>query len=270
MPEISNQIMQENVLKDTFSWEVPVDNVPLPSKGKIYNPNSKLYNKETIAIKAMTAREEDILSSKSLIQEGKAIDELIKSCVVDKSIDIDELITGDKNALMIAIRITGYGAEYGVNSTCVNCETLNELKVDLSGLPINSLEIKPDQDGVNQFKFTLPVSKKVVTFKFLNSKDVTEIEKIEKFQSKSFNTKISNSITNFLFASIIAIDNVTDKNKIKHFINSMPAYDSKSLRSYIEKHEPGIEMRHEFNCKNCGHHNKSNLPMTINFFWPSF
>lgn len=267
---MSNDILKENILKDVFSWEIPVDNVPLPSKGKIYNPNSKLYNAETIAIKAMTAKEENILSSTALLKDGKIIDELIKSCVIDKSINIDEMIAGDKNALMVSIRITGYGSEYEVQSECKHCEHLNELKVDLSGLEINPLSIAPVREGENLFKYKLPVSKKEILFKFLTGKDTNEITKIQEFELKNYNSKVAKNVTNFLWFSIVAIDNVTDRNKIKQFVENMPAYDSKSLRAYIDKHEPTVVMEHQYDCKNCGRNNLSNLPMTINFFWPTF
>lgn len=266
---MSNEILKENVLKDVFSWEIPVDNVPLPSKGKIYNPNSKLYNAETIAIKAMTAKEENILSSTALLKDGKIIDELIKSCIVDKSINIDEMIAGDKNAVMVSIRITGYGSNYDVESECRHCNKLNQVTVDLAGLEINPLGIEPAKEGENLFKFKLPVTKKEVLFKFLTGKDTREIDKIQEFEAKNFNTKVTKNITNFLWFSIVAIDNITDRNKIKHFVENMPAFDSKSLRSYIDKHEPNVVMKHSYDCQHCGRNNLSNLPMTINFFWPA-
>ena len=256
MSDIKNQVQKENVLKDIFSWEIPVDSVPLPSQGKIYSPNSKLFNAKTVNIKSMTAKEEDILSSQALIKEGKVIDELLKSCLIDKDIDINDLITGDKNAIMVSIRITGYGSKYDIISNCVNCNTANEVSVDLSGLEIKPLDIEPAKQGENLFKF-------------LTGKENREIEKIEKFESEKFGSLFTKRVTNFLWFSIISINGVTDKNKIKKFVESMPAYDSASLRAYIDNYEPGVEMKHKYNCKFCDHNNNSNIPMTSNFFWPA-
>lgn len=270
MSDIKNQVQKENVLKDIFSWEIPVDSVPLPSQGKIYNPNSKLFNAKTVNIKSMTAKEEDILSSQALIKEGKVIDELLKSCLIDKDIDVNDMITGDKNAVMVSIRITGYGSKYDILSSCTNCGNSNEVSVDLSGLEIKPLGIDPVKPGENLFKFTLPVSKKEILFKFLTGKENREIEKIEKFESEKFGSLFTKRVTNFLWFSIVSIDGVTDKNKIKKFVECMPAYDSVSLRTYIDENEPGVEMKHKFNCKFCDHHNNSNIPMTSNFFWPAF
>ena len=101
--EASSHMMKNNIMKDDFGWEVPVESVPLPSRGVIYSPDSTVYNTETVQIKAMTALEEDILMSQPLIKNGTVITELIKSCVIDKSIDVDSLTLGDRNALMISI-----------------------------------------------------------------------------------------------------------------------------------------------------------------------
>ena len=72
-----------NVMKDDFGLEVPVEAVPLPSEGKIYSADSSSHNRETIEIRAMTAKEEDILTSRALIKKGTVITELIKSCLVN-------------------------------------------------------------------------------------------------------------------------------------------------------------------------------------------
>lgn len=270
MSNPNDQVMKQNILKDVFSWEVPKETVPLPSQGKVYNPNSKLYNAKTVAIKAMTAKEEDILTSRALIREGTVVDELIRACLIDKSINVNDLIIGDKNALMISIRITGYGSDYHVNAGCTACGANNKLTVDLSSLEIKTLDIEPVKEGENLFKYVLPVTKKEVFFKFLCGKDEKEIEDLEAFQSKNFDTKITNSVTNFLFKAIQSIEGVTDKNKIKKFVENMPAYDSKSLRAFIDKNEPSVLMEHKFSCQSCNAENTAKLPVTIDFFWPAF
>jgi len=266
---MSEGMEKRDVLKDDFGWEVPVDNVPLPSKGAIYNPDSRLYNRESLKIKAMTAREEDILSSRALLQEGTAIKHLMESCLIDKNINVDELTSGDKDAILVSIRITGYGSDYRVVSMCENCNASNELTVDLSELEIKRLTIQPIEPGQNKFKFTLPVSKKVVIFKFLNSRDYQDMTAKLKFTRTKFGIKMDTQITSFLEASILSIDNVKEKHKIKKFVDNMPAYDSKTLRNYISENEPRVVMEHNFKCSSCNHDNSSALPMGKNFFWPS-
>jgi hypothetical protein len=266
--KVAQHVMKNNIMKDDFGWEVPVESVPLPSKGVIYSPNSILHGKETLQIKAMTAQEEDILMSPALAKDGSTIIHLIKSCLIDKSIDVNELIAGDRNALMISIRVTGYGTHYPININCENCSKLNEVDVDLSTLEIKRLNISPIEIGKNEFSFDLPVMKKQVIFKYLNANDDKNRQAKVDFIEKHSQGLRTNNVTSFLEESIVSIDGIKDKNKIVHFVKNMPAFDSKSLRKYINENAPGINMKQECTCSYCGHKNEFNLPINSNFFWP--
>jgi hypothetical protein len=261
----------KDILKEEFGWEIPVETVPLPSLGKLYDPDSTLYMRETVDIKAMTAEEEDILTSTALIKKGETISKLIESCVVDKSFNPESLLIGDRNALMVAIRITGYGTQYPVVYACGNCGTQNKVDVDLSTLPIKTLEINPVKSGANEFKYTLPVTKKDVTFKFMTGLDEKERKVTQERMKKLLggDSDLENNVTSSLEACVISIDGVTDKLKIKHFIKYMPAYDSKSLRKFIRDNEPNIEMVQNCTCSNCGTAADINVPVTTEFFWPN-
>ena len=264
-----SQMPKSNVMKDEFGWEVPVESVPLPSRGLIYDPDTLLHNTETLNIKAMTAREEDILSSQAYIKQGIVIEKLIESCVIDKTINVDDLITGDKNALMVAIRITGYGSDYLVEHKCPNCGSLNKVSIDLSSLPIKRIVHDPLELGKNLFAFTLPVTKKVINYRMPTGKDEKEQELKEKRYKQLGITKPQAPVTDFLEKIIVSIDGITDRNKITHFINSMPALDSRKLRLHVAENEPGIDMTWNYSCKSCQHENGINVPVTQEFFWPS-
>ena len=110
-----------NVMKDDFGFEIPVETVPLPSNGVTYPVDSPMHLAETVQIRAMTAREEDILTSKALIKQGTVITHLLKSCIVSPGFDPDDMLTGDRNAIMTALRITGYGKDYKVEVDCPAC-----------------------------------------------------------------------------------------------------------------------------------------------------
>ena len=261
--------MKQNVLQESFGWEVPVDSIPLPSAGLIYHPDSRLYNRSSLDIKAMTAHEEDILSSQALIKNGTVIDQLIKSCLIDKKINVEELISGDKTALMVAIRITGYGADYHAKSSCESCNHGNDVVIDLSDLEIKRLKIAPITEGENKFKYTLPVSKKEVIFKFLSLKELKERDSKKNFYKNNLKMTVENNVTSFIESSIISIDGITDRHKISQFVKNMPALDSRKLRLYIDNHEPGVDMTHSFKCASCGHITNSSIPITSEFFWPT-
>lgn len=256
-----------SVMKDDFGYEVPIEAVPLPTNGIIYSPESGMFSKETIEIRAMTAKEEDILTSRALIKKGTVITELIKSCLVDKSINVDDMISGDRNAVMTALRITGYGSDYTVGVECPECTHQSKQTFMLTDLPIKRLEINPMAEGANLFEYTLPVTKKKIQFKFLTGRDETEMSTIAERQKKQ-GQKTDNLVTSRLQHSIVAIDNITDRSKINHFVKNMPARDSLSLRKFIDANEPGIEMKAWMQCPNCHEHSEVNLPLGATFFWP--
>ena len=262
-------LSKKNIMKEDFGWEIPVESVPLPSKGIIYSPDTTLYNRETVPIRAMTAHDEDILSSQAFIKEGTSIDNLIKSCVTDKTFNTENLIIGDRNALMISIRITGYGPEYKVAHSCMNCGTRNSLTANLGDLKINRLELDPVKKGENAFIFELPVTKKKVVFKFLTMKDDRNRSTENRNRKQAINSKIDANVTSFLNYSILSIDGITDRNKIHHFIKYMPAMDSKELRKYIRENEPGMDMSSSYKCESCDYSNDYKIPVTTEFFWPS-
>lgn len=264
-----SQIPRSNPLQDDFNWTVPVESVPLPSNGKIYPQNSGLFNRELVQIKAMTAQEEDILMSRALIKEGTVLTHLINSCLIDKSINSKDLIAGDRNALLVAIRITGYGADYRVEVSCPECNTKQTSAFDLSDLDIKRLTIEPITPGTNQFEYTLPVSKKRVIFKFMTGRDEEEQSTILERRRKAMpDIQIDTIITSRLEFAILSIENVQDRNKTNTFIKSMPALDSRSLRNYISDNEPGIDMTGKFRCSHCSANTQVSLPLGSSFFWP--
>jgi hypothetical protein len=234
----SGGIQQTDVMKDSFGYEVPVESVPLPSLGKVYPEGSPLHGQETVEIRAMTAREEDILTSRALIKKGTVITHLIQSCLTNKAIDVKNMISGDRNALMISLRIE-----------------------------VKTLDIDPVVPGTNEFEFVLPVTKKKVHFKFLTGADEEEIAIVQERKKKS-GFQSDNLVTTRLMYSIVSIDGIADKSKINGFIRNMPARDSLALRRFIDQNEPGIDMKSWMSCQSCFTDSEVRLPLGATFFWP--
>lgn len=253
-----------------LGFDLEVHSVPLPSKGLIYNVHP-LAGAEEIAIKAMTPREEDILMNQSLIKKGTVITELIKSCVIDKTIDVNDLISGDRNMLMVAVRITGYTGKYTPRVKCRGCDTEQDFEVDLESLPIRELDLERLQQvapGHNAFNFVLPKTKKTVTFKFMTGKEEEKI--VQEVEAKRKRGIVSESaVTTKLMSSIIAVDSNSDRNYINKFCQFMPAMDSLALRKEIDENEPNIDMHSEFTCPSCGHGEVLGIPLGATFFWPN-
>jgi hypothetical protein len=262
------QVSAADKVKADFGFEIPVETVPLPSCGVVYPVDSPLHGRETVDIKAMTAKEEDILTSKAFLKKGTVISELIKSCVLERGVDPRDLLTGDRNALMVAIRATGYGAEYDTELECDECGAKTMRQFNLGLLPIKKLQISPAEAGENIFEFQLPMTKKVVKFRFLTGRDEEEILATSEKQKKAGMTNESSVTTNLLY-SIVSIDGIGERSKIAQFVRMMPAKDSLALRNYIRDNEPGIEMKQETTCGACGHEEEVNMPLGASFLWPS-
>ena len=253
--------------------EIEVGDVPLPSSGLLYQPGHPLHDAQTAQVRNMSTQDEDILMNRTLVRKGTVITELIKACLINKDIEPNQLISGDRNALMIAIRIMGYGETYRPKIDCPKCNVSQIWPVDLTQLKLKELNLnkatQTDQ-WCNEFQTTLPITKKKVYFKFLTGKEEEEIlADMEARRKKGILAE--NVITTRLKHSVVAIDSNRSKDFIARICQKLPARDSLFLRKHIDSVEPGIEMKFDFSCVNneCEHTDYMVIPMTSEFFWPA-
>lgn len=250
-----------------LGFDIPVETVPLPSLGKAYPKSHPLHMQQSVDIRAMTAREEDILTSRAFIKNGSVITQLIQSCLIDKTIDARSLLSGDRNAILIAIRITGYGSDYNANITCPVCGTGQVHTCMLSDLPIRQLDTPPIKEGANEFEIVLPVSGKKVAIAFATGYDEEEAM-ITSERKKKQGIVADNLVTDRLFRALVSIQGNTDKSYINKFIRNMPARDSLEIRRFLEGKEPSVTMLTDFTCDSCQYEEEMPLPMGATFFWP--
>ena len=240
--------------------QFPTEEVTLPSKGLLY-PESSPLSKGVITMKYMTAREEDILTNQNLIANGTVIDKLIESLIVTP-IDYNDLLVGDKNAILIAARILGYGKDYEFN---YNGE---EISVDLTSIEDKPLDESLIKEGKNEFNFTLPTSKKEVTFKFLSHKDEKAID-AELKGLKKLNKQSSSELTTRLKHTLLSVNGDRDIKTIREFVdNRFLARDSKAFRNYLSEIMPDINMQVDLDLENGDTIEDVNIPLGISFFWP--
>ena len=243
------------------NYKFPTEVVDLPSKGYFYFEGHPLSTGK-VEVKYMTAKEEDILTSQNLIQQGTAIDTLLKSLIVDKSINMDDMLIGDKNAIMIAARILGYGKEYGFTYDG------KEQSVDLSTLESVKIDFSKFTKGVNELSYKLPVSEREIVFKLLTGQDEIEIDKEIKAKEKLTKTQ-SFELTTRLKHMIISIDGKSEKSVINNFVdNEFLSRDSLPFRQYLTKVTPDIDMNTTV-VDSTGKEAVVSVPVTIRFFWPS-
>lgn len=243
------------------------DLVPLPSRGKLYPKNHPLYGIEAVECYYLTAREEDILTSPNLIRSGNMLNAVLKSVLVDRTIDASKMLLADRNAIMIWLRSTGYGPEYDVILTCNSCDESFHGTFDLSALDEYISEELPNDDG--EFTFTLPVSKKTITFKLMTGEDENDVHKLSVARKEKLNVQVDNSITARFLKMITSVEGNTDLNVIRDFIDIMPIKDSREFKKYREKVESQLIMKQDITCTRCGALNAEvSIPITGAFFWP--
>ena len=239
----------------------PSEVIDLPSEGKLYSEGHPLKDGK-IEIKYMTAREEDILTSQNLIKKGVVIDRLMDSLILTPGVKSDDLILGDKNAVMVAARVLAYGPEYVCEVLNPNTnETLNHT-FNLADCPFKKL---PDGITENKFEITLPISKKVITFKLLTGKEEVIITE-ELKASKKIGSDVLPELTTRLRHTITSVDGDESQSTISNFVQNLLARDSMYLRSEIKKVSPDIELSQEIEIG--GESVKVDIPMTVGFFWP--
>lgn len=252
-------------------YRPPVDMVPLPSKGAVYPHEHPLHGLESVEIRSMTAVDEDILTSRALLKQGKAISSLLRNCITNKLIDPDQMLVGDRNALLVAIRITGYGSNYNVTVECPKCEEKSvKHEFNLLDLPIKRLGAQPLAVGQNQFAFRFPVSGKEVVFRLLTGSDERELTTILEKTRKAVGVGgIEHAVTTRLLFQILSIGGEASRDKLSNIIRALPARDARDLRAYVDEISPGIEMTSTFTCPSCNESAEVDVPMGTEFFWPS-
>ena len=239
----------------------PTEVVDLPSQGLLYPKDSPLSS-GTIEIKYMTAREEDILTSANLIKKGIVIDKLLEALIIDKSIKLDDMLLGDKNAVLIASRILAYGKEYEVEIDG------KEVVVDLTTLKEKKLDEKIVVNGANEFDFELPATKRKLTFKLLTQSDEKSMDKeIEGY--KKIGDGVGYETTTRLKHQILSVDGDAKRASVNNFVdNEFLSMDSRAFRTHFNSINPDVEMKSTFIDED-GNTKEFTVPMTVTFLWPS-
>ena len=251
-----------------LSFVTPTEIIDLPSRGTFYPEGHSAHGKETIEIKYMTAKEEDILTSKTLVNRGIVLDRLLSSIILD-NVNPDDLLVGDRNAILIAARITGYGENYETGIGCPSCgekftHSFNLNEVEFNEEP-NLEEMNVEfEDGL--FFFELPKSKVTVGIRPLCARDEKELNKVAQ-KKKKYNLAEA-PLTDLLKAVVVSANGSVDKGLIAQFVDVMPAMDSRALRTTYIKLIPDVDMTQEIVCPECGTGSEVEVPFTGEFFWP--
>ena len=240
----------------------PTEVIDLPSGGKVYSKDSPLSSGK-LELKYMTTREEDILMSENLIKKGVVIDKLLDSLIVTKGVKQEDLVLGDKNAVLVAARILAYGPEYTAEvANPKDSEETVSHTFDLSACPFKELPQDVDYSD-NSFDYTTDIGKTKIKFKLLTGADEALIEKDLKQSSKY---GYSTDITTRLRYTITEVDGDSKPETITEFTQNLLARDSVALRKYIADISPDIDLTSEIEIG--GETVSVSIPLTVAFFWP--
>ena len=247
------------------NYDFPTEVISLPSQGKCY-PESNPLSKGTIEIKYMTAKEEEILASQNLVRKGVVIDKLFESIIVD-NVNIDDIVLGDKNAILLAARLLGYGPEYKIEVTDEYGDP-QEVTVDLSKVQTKEVDLEL-LSSENKYEFTTPHGKNKLEFKILTHGDEKKIDADIKALQR-LNKGISAELTTRYRYMILSVDGESDTKSITNFINNkFITRDTKAFREYIGKITPDINMEFDYENPTTGEKEKRPIPMGVGFFWPT-
>jgi hypothetical protein len=245
-------------------FSLPTETVELPSKGLLY-PIENPLSSGTIEMKYMTAKEEDILSNQNYIRQGIVFDKLFKSMIISK-IDYDDLTVGDKNAILIAARILGYGKDFQAKVTHPITGEEEIVNIDLAEIKNKNVDYSLC-DNSNEFKFNLPQSKNEITFKILTHRDEKQIEEELKGLKK---VNLSAEVTTRLKQAIVAVNGSREKKDIRDFVdNYLLAADARALRDYIKVVTPDLDLTFTFVGSDGYTQEGVALPIGVSFFYPS-
>ena len=270
MPKPPHQIQQQTA-NPLLNFVSPTEFVELPSRGKFYPVDHPLRDETVVEIKHMTAKEEDILTSVALLKQGKTIDRFLRQIIIDKKINPITLLIGDKNAILIAARKSGYGEKYSTEVVCPGCQQKINFEFDLSNPVISEEFVEEEHDNATitdrgTFIINLPITEWSVEVKLLTG--VEEKKLAEDSEAKRKRNLPEEILTTQISSFIVSISGVTNRAHINEAISKMPASDSRVLRVEYQQVVPNIAVIQTFHCSECSYSNKMEVPFTADFFWP--
>jgi hypothetical protein len=252
----------------TKTFDFPTQIISLPSEGKCYAESNPL-SKGTLEIKYMTAKEEDILSSQNLIRKGIVLDKLLESVVVQPGVNADDLVIGDKNAVFLATRVLGYGADYEVEVTDPFSGEKQKVVIDLSELQTKDIDLSI-LNAENRYELELPLSKKKITFKLLTHKDEKDINaETQAMERLSKNKDTASDVSTRLKYMITSVDGDTDRGSVTKFAKNMLAKDTRAFREYVKTISPDLNLKYDFTSEITGETEALDIPFGISFFYPT-
>jgi len=253
-------------MMNPMDFVTPTQFVELPSCGR-YPEGHPLHGKDSIEIKYMTAKDEDILTNRSLLKKGLAIDRMIQNLIVDKSINARSLYVGDRNSIIIHARAMAYGSDYKTSVQCPACGETSKTRFDLSDYEIykgNEIEDYLQDNGDGTFTTRLLLADQIVA----RIRPLSGADEVELLGDGSAKDMTKDLLSKQMKRFIVDLNGYSDDRTINYVVENMVAADAKHLRDCLKQISPDVKLEQQFRCKNCDHKEVMTVPFGTDFFWP--
>jgi hypothetical protein len=262
VPNFTKESYEKTMTQETDSdLIIGYDIVKLPSGGLHYTNGISEVN-----VEYMTSKDEDLLTTQSLIENGTVLDILLKRKIKTPGINIDDLLPGDRDAIILFLRTSSYGVNYTVQVSDPRTGKPFKSVVDLTKLEYKKITEKPDTFGM--YSVFIPMRKKTVTFRFMSTSEENRLLLKANAIQEAYSLEFSDFQTMKLKSHIMGIDGKTDRSYIDRFVDAMPALDALTIRKKLIDVSPGVDMRYEFTTAD-GFKFNAILSVDIDFFFPS-
>ena len=264
-----NTDVPQNVIKP-LEFVAPTEFVELPSRGKGYPEGHPLRGQEVIEIRFMTAKDEDILSSETLIKKGLAIERFLQNIIVEKNIKSESVLSGDRNAILIAARKSGFGSHYETKVTCPACGESQDVVFDLDSPTIEEANIDPDlnmsETERGTFMVEAPLSKFNIEIRQLTGREEMMIAEAARTRKKK--KQLESIVSDQLKLMIVSVEGHEDRKTINMYADNIPTQDTRHLRKAFKAITPNVRITEDFECASCSHEQELEVPFGADFFWP--
>lgn len=250
-----NSIFEDDIFK------IPFDKVKLPSESKLYSSIPPIVD-----VEYMTTKDENILYSSTLMGAGTVFNTLVKAKLLDKSINVDDLLLGDFNEILISLRKSAYDEFYDVSTT--DPDTGQQIRKTINLDDLERVGIGAQFDEKGEFEFVLPVMNKRISFRFVTVGMGDYINNRAE-QMKDKITGVVPFITTRLESQIQSVEGQRDKAYISKFVAVMVPKDRLALVKYIESIEPGVKLKAKFKSSQKDVEYEENIMLSLDFFYPT-
>lgn len=202
----SETVISTETTFNNIDPNVQYDVIQLPSNGQCYR--NKL---DRVPVAYLTAYDENIITSPNLYKDGLVIDFLLQNKIVNKDINVDDLVSGDADAIILFLRATSYGPEFPIVVTDPETGEQIDSTIDLTTLKPKEFNLVGDENG--WFEYVTPLKKDKIKFRYLTRKQEKQLRKVTELEGYGTKAYLLDSERETLLAALMNDSNINENEK---------------------------------------------------------